>query len=277
MLRHQLMVLKCHVSRPRLRRRDRLFMAAISRTLPRARWSMFVVSPQTILRWHRELVRLKWTYRRMSTGGRPPISEEVRELILRMGRENPRWDASGSGASSPRSGSGSPRRGSGRSFGRTGWARLLAVMVPPGGSSRGARPRESWRLTFSLWRRRGSAALYVLFAIEIGSRRVRVLGVTRNPHSGWVAQQARNLAVGERHPRPPLPHPRSGCQVLPSVRRGLPLRGREDHRDPGPSPASERLRRALGPHSSDRVPGLDAGLWPPPPGAGPSDPHLSLQ
>ena len=52
---------------------------------------MFVVSPQILLRWHRELVRRKWTFRRMSTGGRPPISEEVRELILRMGRENPRW------------------------------------------------------------------------------------------------------------------------------------------------------------------------------------------
>jgi hypothetical protein len=71
-------------SAPRLRRRDRLFMAAISRVLPRARWSSFLVSPRTLLRWHRELVRRKWTYRRRSIGGRPPISGEVRELILRM-------------------------------------------------------------------------------------------------------------------------------------------------------------------------------------------------
>jgi transposase len=90
-LRHQLMVLKRRVGRPRLRRRDRLFMAALSTALPRARWSAFVVSPQTILRWHRELVRRRWTFRRASGGGWPPISEEVRELILRMGRENPRW------------------------------------------------------------------------------------------------------------------------------------------------------------------------------------------
>ena len=61
-LRHQLMVLKRQAGRPRIRRRDRLFMAAISRALPRARWSSFVVSPQTLLRWHRELVRRKWTY-----------------------------------------------------------------------------------------------------------------------------------------------------------------------------------------------------------------------
>ncbi len=88
-LRHQLMVLKRQAGRPRLRRRDRLFMAAVSRALPRARWSSFVVSPQTLLRWHRELVRSKWTHKRISVGGRPPITEEVRELILRMGRENP--------------------------------------------------------------------------------------------------------------------------------------------------------------------------------------------
>jgi transposase len=90
-LRHQLMVLKRQVSKPRLRRRDRLVMAAISRSLPRARWSSFVVSPQTLLRWHRELVRRKWTYKRISVGGRPPVTEEVRELIVRMGRDNPRW------------------------------------------------------------------------------------------------------------------------------------------------------------------------------------------
>jgi putative transposase len=90
-LRHQLMVLKRQAGRPRLRRRDRLFLAAASRALPRARWSSFVVSPQTLLRWHQQLVRWKWTYRRRSAGGRPPIADEVRELILRMGRENPRW------------------------------------------------------------------------------------------------------------------------------------------------------------------------------------------
>src|SRR5205823_9783970 len=59
--------------------------------LPRARWSSFLVSPQTLLRWHRELVRRRWHVRRMSPGGRPPIADEARELILRMARENPKW------------------------------------------------------------------------------------------------------------------------------------------------------------------------------------------
>jgi hypothetical protein len=77
-LRHQLAVLRRQVGRPRLRRRDRLCLAALSRALPRQGWSSFLIRPQTLLRWHRELVRRKWTYRHRSTGGRPPIAPDVR-------------------------------------------------------------------------------------------------------------------------------------------------------------------------------------------------------
>jgi hypothetical protein len=89
-LRHQLRVLRRQVSRPRLRRRDRLFLAALSSA---SLSPLVVVSGQSPdpLRWHRELVRRKWTYRRRFPGGRPPISRDVGELILRMGRDNPRW------------------------------------------------------------------------------------------------------------------------------------------------------------------------------------------
>jgi putative transposase len=90
-LRHQLMVLRRQAGRPRLPLRDRVFIAAMSRVLPRAGWSSFLFSPQTLLRWRRELVRRKWSFRRTSAGGRPPISDDVREFILRIGRENPRW------------------------------------------------------------------------------------------------------------------------------------------------------------------------------------------
>jgi putative transposase len=119
-LRHQLAVLKRQVGRPRLRRRDRLLMAALSRMLPCERWSAFLVRPQTLLRWHRELVRRKWTYRHRSTGGRPPIAEDVRDLIVRMGGGNPRWGARGSKESPPSLESRSPRPRSGWSCAATG-------------------------------------------------------------------------------------------------------------------------------------------------------------
>ncbi|HEY5990286.1 MAG TPA: hypothetical protein VIV12_28455, partial [Streptosporangiaceae bacterium] len=90
-LRHQLAVPRRQVGRPRLRQRDRLPMAALSRMLPHKRWSALLVRPQTLLGWHRELVRRKWTDRHRSIGGRPPIAQDVWDLILRMGRENPRW------------------------------------------------------------------------------------------------------------------------------------------------------------------------------------------
>src|SRR6266571_1254852 len=86
-LRHQLKVLRRQAGRPRLRRLDRVFLAAASRVLPRPSWPSFLVSPQTLQRWHRELVRRKWTYRRrMEAGGRPPLDQRTRDLILRLGR-----------------------------------------------------------------------------------------------------------------------------------------------------------------------------------------------
>jgi putative transposase len=90
-LRHQLKVLARQRSRPRLRRLDRVVLAAASRVLPRAARASFMVSPQTLLRWHRELVRRKWTYKRRRASGRPPLDSDICELILRLARENRRW------------------------------------------------------------------------------------------------------------------------------------------------------------------------------------------
>ena len=89
-LRHQVRVLQRQVKRPRLRRLDRLLLAAASKAMPRGQWSSFVVRPETLLRWHRELVRRKWTYKRRGRPGRPPIDPEVSALIVRFGTENPR-------------------------------------------------------------------------------------------------------------------------------------------------------------------------------------------
>ncbi len=79
MLRHQVKVLQRQVKRPRLRRLDRILLAAASRALPRSLWSSFIVGPETLLRWHRELVSRKWTYKR-GRPGRPPIDREVEGL-----------------------------------------------------------------------------------------------------------------------------------------------------------------------------------------------------
>src|ERR1700704_4759787 len=68
---------------------DRLFLAAASRLLPRARWRSFIITPGTLLHWHRRFVARRWTYARRA--GRPPIRREIRELVLRLARDNPRW------------------------------------------------------------------------------------------------------------------------------------------------------------------------------------------
>jgi len=90
-LRHQVRVLKRKTGRPKLKPLDRVLLAAVSRVLHRDRWVSFMVTPQTLVRWHRELVRRKWTYARGGKPGRPPIGPEVRDLILRLARENSRW------------------------------------------------------------------------------------------------------------------------------------------------------------------------------------------
>jgi putative transposase len=88
-LRHQLEVLRRQVKRPEFRPADRGVLAALSSMLPRGRWSVFLVTPGTVLRWHRRLVARKWTqpYRR---GGRPPLAGQLVTLTLRLARENPR-------------------------------------------------------------------------------------------------------------------------------------------------------------------------------------------
>jgi len=188
-LRHQLKVLKRQVGRPPLRRRDRVFMAAISRVLPRARWSSFLVSPQTLLRWHRELVRRKWTFRRRSTGGRPPIAEEIAELILRMGKENPRWGCIRIRGELAKLGVRVSATKIRTLLRANGMGRLPGGTVRRGAGSSGRRPRRSWRSTSSPWKRRGFARCMCCS---------RSTWATKNPDSAWVTQHARNLAMGER-------------------------------------------------------------------------------
>jgi putative transposase len=196
-LRHQLAVLRRGAKRPRLNRLDRVFMAAASRLLPRERWSSFLVTPQTLLRWHRELVRRKWTFRRTSSPGRPPTDADLRDLVIRMGRENPRW--------------GCMRvQGELRKLGiRLGATTIRSILRRAGISPAPRRDGPTWTeflrsqaegvwacdffTVETAWLR----TLYVLFFIELGSRRVHVAGVTAHPDSAWVTQQGRNLAIAD--------------------------------------------------------------------------------
>src|SRR4051794_22946646 len=88
-LRHELAILRRQVARPALRRADRAFLAAASRRVPRQRWSSSFVTPDTLLRWHRQLVATLDLSGK--TARRPPIGAQTRELVLRLARENPGW------------------------------------------------------------------------------------------------------------------------------------------------------------------------------------------
>jgi putative transposase len=193
-LRHQVHVLRRTVRRPELRDRDRAFLAAASRALCRDRWASFMVTPQTLLRWHRELVRRKWTCRRRGPG-RPPLEPETADFIVRLGRENPRW--------------GCVRiQGELRKLGiRVGASTVRRILRRAG---LGPAPRENGPTWSEFLRAQGSGVLacdfftaesvflktlYVLFFIELSTRRVHLAGTTSRPDSAWLAQQARNLAI----------------------------------------------------------------------------------
>ena len=192
-LRHELAILRRQVGRPALRPADRAFLAAASRLVPRTRWGSFFVTPDTLLRWHRQLVARRWSYP-TRRAGRPPIGGEIRELVLRLARENPRWGyqrIAGELASL------------GLSVAATTVRKLLREAgVGPAGRRAGPSWREFIRgqaasmlaCDFFTVDTVFSARLYVLFFIELGSRRVHVAGVTAHPSAAWVVQQGRQLA-----------------------------------------------------------------------------------
>jgi hypothetical protein len=89
-LRHELSILRRQTKRPQLREADRVLLAALSRVVPRGSWSVFVVSPRTLLRWHQRLVARRRTYPSTRIG-RPPVGDEIEQLVARFARENPSW------------------------------------------------------------------------------------------------------------------------------------------------------------------------------------------
>src|SRR5438067_90138 len=195
LLRHQLRVLERQVARPQLTPADRALLAAFSRVLPRRAWkgSVFVTAA-TVLRWHRELVARRWTYPHRRSG-RPATAVEIRELVVRFARENPGWGY---------------RRIQGELLGldvqlaaSTVWEILKEAGIEPAPR----RLEQSWA---EFLRAQAASILqcdfltvdtlflkrfYVLFFIELATRRVHLAGITTNPNGRWVTQQARNLLM----------------------------------------------------------------------------------
>ena len=195
LLRHQLRVLERQVARPQLTQADRALLAAFSRVLPRQAWrGSFLVTPATVLRWHRDLVARRWTYPHRGPG-RPATPTEMRELVVRLARENPSWGY---------------RRIHGELVGlgiklaaSTVWKILKDARIEPAPK----RLETSW----SEFLRAQAASIlecdfltadtlflrrfYVLFFVELATRRVHLAGITTNPDGRWVTQQARNLLM----------------------------------------------------------------------------------
>ncbi len=195
LLRHQLRVLERQVARPQMTQADRALLAAFSRMLPRQTWRRsLLVTPTTLLRWHRELVARRWTYAHRCPG-RPPTPAEVRELVVRLARENPSWGY---------------RRIQGELVGlgiklaaSTVWTILKQAGIEPA-------PRRLEASWSEFLRQQAASILecdfltvdtlflkrfYVLFFIELATRRVHLAGITTNPDGRWVTQQARNLLM----------------------------------------------------------------------------------
>jgi hypothetical protein len=147
-LRHELTVLRRQHPRPRLQPKDRALLAALSRQLPRARWSVFLVKPETLLGWHRRMVRRRWTYA-LAPRGRPPVPDPVQQLILRFAWENPRWATSGSAANCSALAARSRPAPSDECSAPAASIQHPGVPRPLGGRSSAGRRRASWPATSS--------------------------------------------------------------------------------------------------------------------------------
>ena len=193
-LRHQLAVLRHQVARPRFTWFDRAVVALLAGLVPRELWGSFLVTSQTILGWHRAVVRRRWTYPHRRPG-RPALPDETIQLICRFARENPRWGylrivgelkklnvtVSKTSVAMVLRRHGLPPAP--RREGPT-WSEFLSAQA------KGIVATDFFHVDTVFLRR-----YYVLFVIELERRVVHVLGTTTNPNGPWVTQVARNFAA----------------------------------------------------------------------------------
>jgi putative transposase len=193
-LRQQLAVLERQIARARFEPDDRALLAAFARVLGRDRWSIFLVRPETILGWHRRLVAKHWTYPHRR--GRPSTLAETRRSIVRLARENPTWGYRRIHGELARLGI--------TIAASTVWTILKTAGMDPAPG----RASESWT-SFLRAQAAGIVACdfftvdtvmlrryYVLFFIELDTRRVHLAGLTKTPSGAWTTQAARNFMMG---------------------------------------------------------------------------------
>jgi putative transposase len=200
-LRHENAVLRRQISRVRYQRADRLWLAALSRLIPRHRWGeVFAVTPATLLAWHRRLAARKRNYSSRRRPGRPSTAAAIRKLVIRMATDNPTWGhrrVQGELAKL-----GHPIAAS------TVWQILHDAGIDPAPRRMG----PTWK-QFLTAQAHGILAvdfvhvdtvflrrIYALIVIEHGTRRVHLAGITANPDGAWTTQAARNflMDLGQR-------------------------------------------------------------------------------
>ena len=199
-LRHENAVLRRQVGRVRYQPADRLWLAALSRLIPRHLWGgVFAVTPATLLAWHRRLVARHWDYASRRRPGRPSTATAIRTLVIRMATENPTWGH--------RRVQGELTKLGHRIAASTVWQILHDAGIDPAPRRTG----PTWK-QFLTTQARGILAvdfvhvdtvllcrIYALIIIEHGTRRAHLAGITAHPDSAWTTQAARNFLMDLGH------------------------------------------------------------------------------